>query len=194
MRRAVFLDRDGVLNRNVWNSATEAYESPLTPEQFELLPKVVPALKLLRDAGYLLFLVSNQPNHAKGKADMEVLEEIHRKFEMLLTAEGIVFSDYYYCFHHPNFTGACRCRKPSPYFLFEARDRFDVDLAQSWMIGDRVSDIACGRAAGTRTIGISPMTQSQTGADCIADDLWRAAQIITCYERASIPDVLAAST
>ena len=125
---------------------------------------------------------------------MEVLEEIHRKFEMLLTAEGIVFTDYYYCFHHPDFTGTCRCRKPSPYFLFRVRDRFDVDLAQSWMIGDRISDIACGRAAGTRTIGISPLTQSQTGADSITDDLWSAAQIITCYERASITDVLAAST
>ena len=67
MRRAVFLDRDGVLNRNVWNSAVEAYESPLTPEQFELLPKVVPALKLLRDAGYLLFLVSQPAKPCQGQ-------------------------------------------------------------------------------------------------------------------------------
>ena len=86
MRRAVFLDRDGVLNRNVWNPATGKYESPLTPEDFELLPDVIPALQLLRDAGYLLFLVSNQPNHAKGKAGMDTLDAIHRRLETALAA------------------------------------------------------------------------------------------------------------
>ena len=179
MRRAVFLDRDGVLNRNVWNPATHAYESPLTPEQFELLPDVIPALGLLRDAGYLLFVVSNQPNYAKGKACMETLATIHDKFEIAVATEGIFFAAHYYCFHHPDFTGSCACRKPSPYFLFQARDGFNVDLAQSWMVGDRASDIACGRAAGARTIEISRPAQSQAGADRAADSLWTAAQLIT---------------
>src|ERR1700755_1468813 len=152
MNRAIFLDRDGVLNGNVWNAVTQAYESPILPEQFALLPNVIPALHLLRDSRYLLFLVSNQPNYAKGKASMQTLDAIHRKLDTVLKAEDIFFSAYYYCFHHPAFTGECACRKPSPYFLLEACDIFNLDLENSWMIGDRETDVVCGRAAGTGTV------------------------------------------
>jgi D-glycero-D-manno-heptose 1,7-bisphosphate phosphatase len=179
MRRAVFLDRDGVLNRNIWNPATGKYESPLTPEDFELLPDVIPALQLLRDAGYLLFLVSNQPNHAKGKAGMDTLDAIHRRLETALTAAEISFAAFYYCYHHPEFTGECVCRKPSPYFLFEARDAFGLSLAASWMVGDRASDIECGRAAGSRTIEIADQSVVKTKADHAVTGLWPAAQLIT---------------
>jgi D-glycero-D-manno-heptose 1,7-bisphosphate phosphatase len=178
MRRAVFLDRDGVLNRNVWNPATNQYESPLTPEQFELLPDVLPALRLLCDAGYLLFLVSNQPNYAKGKASMDTLNAIHCRLETALTEAKISFAAFYYCFHHPEFTRECICRKPSPYFLFQARDTFGVHLTTSWMVGDRVTDIECGRGAGTRTIEISDPSAPKTTADYAAAGLWSAAQII----------------
>ena len=182
MRRAVFLDRDGVLNRNVWNPATRQDESPLTPEQFELLPDVLPALRLLSDAGYLLFLVSNQPNYAKGKASMDMLNAIHCRLETALTEAEISFAAFYYCFHRPEFTGECICRKPSSYFLFQARDSFGIDLTASWMVGDRPTDIECGRAAGTRTIEISDPAVSpslpKTKADYAAAGLWSAAKII----------------
>jgi len=178
MNRAVFLDRDGVLNSNVWNPETSAYESPLTPEQFELLPKVIPALRLLLDSGYFLFVVSNQPNYAKGKANKDTLDGIHRRLETALAEAGISISAYYYCFHHPAFTGQCVCRKPSPYFLFKARDTFDVDLGRSWMIGDRATDIECGLAAGTRTVRISELTVSSAGGGLSAVDLWSAANLI----------------
>jgi D-glycero-D-manno-heptose 1,7-bisphosphate phosphatase len=178
MKRAVFLDRDGVLNRNVWNPETSAYESPLTPEQFELLPNVIPALRLLRDAGYLLFIVSNQPNYAKGKATMDTLVAIHSKLETVLVKAGVSLDACYYCFHHPSFTGPCICRKPLPYFLFSARDTFDVDLACSWMIGDRATDIECGRVAGTRTVKICEWSELGIIADVTASDLWSAAQDI----------------
>jgi D-glycero-D-manno-heptose 1,7-bisphosphate phosphatase len=193
MRRAAFLDRDGVLNRNIWNPVTGACESPLIPEQLELLPRVIPALCQLREAGYLLFLVSNQPNYAKGKASMETLDAIHGRLEAELAIAGISFAACYYCFHHPAITGSCLCRKPSPYFLFAARDIFDVDLTQSWMVGDRASDIECGRAAGVRTVAIGSPIYLETEADCVADDLWTAAQIITSHsvkvqaDNASIP-------
>lgn len=178
MNRAVFLDRDGVLNRNVWNPATSTYESPLAPEQFELAPNVIPALRLLRDAGFLLFLVSNQPNYAKGKASISTLEAIHERLEAALIRARIRFAAYYYCFHHPAFSGECICRKPSPYFLYRARDSFQVDLAHSWMVGDRATDIECGHAAGARTVEIGIRNTSKAGADRIAPDLWGAAQII----------------
>jgi len=181
MRRAVFLDRDGVLNRNIWNKATQAFESPRTPEQFELLPKVIPALHLLRDKGFLLFLVSNQPNFAKGKASMETLDAIHARLETLLDEARISFAAFYYCFHHPEFTGKCICRKPLPHFLFMAQEQFKLELEHSWMVGDRATDVVCGRAAGTHTIEINCSRATRAGADFIAADLWSAAQLILAY-------------
>jgi D-glycero-D-manno-heptose 1,7-bisphosphate phosphatase len=89
--RAIFLDRDGVINRNVRNPATGEDESPLTVEGFSLLPGVMPALRSLRTAGYQLFLVSNQPNHAKGKASLATLDAIHYKFLSHLMWERIEF-------------------------------------------------------------------------------------------------------
>lgn len=175
---AVFLDRDGTLNRNIWNPKTQAYESPLAPEGLELLPGVPSALKLLRDAGFLLVLVSNQPNAAKGKSSMQTLDAIHARFEHLLFKEGAVLDAVHYCFHHPEFTGPCLCRKPSPHFLFQARDSLGIDLAASWMIGDRITDVRCGRAAGTKTILLSTSDLHELMADYTAPDLWTAVKII----------------
>jgi D-glycero-D-manno-heptose 1,7-bisphosphate phosphatase len=120
----------------------------------QLTDGIADALHRLRAAGYLLILVSNQPNAAKGKCTGEELDRVHAKVTELLRAEGISLDSHYLCFHHPDYTGPCHCRKPSPHFLFEAAARFGIDLKQSWMIGDRASDIACGRAAGTATIWI----------------------------------------
>jgi D-glycero-D-manno-heptose 1,7-bisphosphate phosphatase len=183
VRRAIFLDRDGVLNQNILNPSTGEYESPLTPEKFVLLPGVIAALRLLRASGYWLFVVSNQPNYAKGKTSMGTLNAIHHKFEAILQEEEISFEAFYYCFHHPAFTGECACRKPSPFFLLKARDAFAVSLADSWMIGDRSSDIVCGRAAGTRTVRIcdSSLLQLETGN--VATDLWSATQLILASQR-----------
>jgi D-glycero-D-manno-heptose 1,7-bisphosphate phosphatase len=183
MKRAIFLDRDGVLNRNILNPETSAYESPLTPGQLELLPNVIPALWLLRDAGYLLFIVSNQPNYAKGKASMEALDAIHSKLETALGEAGIAFNASYYCFHHPSFTGPCTCRKPSPYFLFKARDIFKVELEKSWMIGDRTTDVECGRFGGTRTVKIGDWDTFGVGADLVVPNLWSATQVIVSSDR-----------
>ena len=98
--------------------------------------------------------------------------------EAALAEVQISFSAFYYCFHHPEFTGECICRKPSPYFLFEARDSFGIDLTASWMVGDRATDIQCGRAAGTRTIQISDPSVPKTKADYAATGLFSAARII----------------
>jgi D-glycero-D-manno-heptose 1,7-bisphosphate phosphatase len=157
--RAVFLDRDGVINRNVFNPQSGEYESPYRPEDFELVPEVLPAIRRLQEAGFLLFVVSNQPGYAKGKVSLKTLQTIHARLTHAVDAAGIRFSAYNYCYHHPQgivpgYSGACSCRKPSPFFLFKARDEYDVDLSRSWMIGDRATDIECGRAAGVRTIRV----------------------------------------
>lgn len=189
-KRAVFLDRDGVINRNVWNPVSGAYEAPLTADQFELCEGAVSAMRQLRSAGYELFLVSNQPNYAKGKASLETLDAIHAKLTAALAEAEIQLAASYYCLHHPEgmiatHSGPCECRKPSPYFLFKAKEDFGIDLAQSWMVGDRISDIECGRAAGTKTAFIREDPFHEAAADLQARDLLEAVSLID-YAVASV--------
>ena len=163
---AVFLDRDGVLNRNVFNPATRAWEAPHHPDDFVLTPGALPALARLAAGGFRLFVVSNQPDYALGKASLEAIAAIHHRLAAQLTAAHVEVDAFYYCYHHPRgivpgYSGDCACRKPSPYFLFQAHDSYGIELAASWMVGDRASDIACGRAAGVRTIRIAPAIRRQ---------------------------------
>ncbi|HEX3470597.1 MAG TPA: HAD family hydrolase [Silvibacterium sp.] len=188
--RAVFLDRDGVINRNALNPATGEYESPLTEADFEFAPGVFEAMQVLRAAGFLLFLVSNQPNYAKGKSSLRTLNSIHEKLLSGLKLAGIEFADFYYCFHHPQgsvvgYSRRCECRKPSPYFLLKAQAEFDVDLRRSWMVGDRQTDVECGIAAGTKAILIHAgvlAPEAEMQPDGIAPDLFSAARLILVAE------------
>jgi D-glycero-D-manno-heptose 1,7-bisphosphate phosphatase len=189
--RAVFLDRDGVLNRNDFNPATGEYESPGRPEDFEFAPGVISSLRSLREAGYHLFLVSNQPNYAKGKSRLEDLQAIHVLLATELERAGIPFAQFYYCFHHPNgivpsYSGPCLCRKPSPYFIKKAESEFGVSLEHSWMVGDRATDIAFGQSAGVRTIRVKEDHPSiRPPGDPVpsfeADDLPHAVSLILNY-------------
>ncbi len=153
-RRAVFLDRDGVLNRNVWYEDTAAWEAPRSLDEFTLHEGALPALALLRDAGFALFVVSNQPNVVNGKGSAEVLAAQDERLREALAAAGVDLAEAFYCTHHPDFTGECPCRKPSPHFLEQAAREHGIALAESWMIGDRVTDMQCGRGAGARTAWI----------------------------------------
>jgi D-glycero-D-manno-heptose 1,7-bisphosphate phosphatase len=185
VRRAVFLDRDGVINRNIFNPQTGQYESPLTAEDFHLIDGVLDAIRSMQDAQYLLFLVSNQPNYALGKSSLQSLDEIHLRMKREFDREGISFSEFYYCLHHPQgivpeYGLTCACRKPSPAFLHRAQRDFHLDLSHSWMIGDRPTDTQCGRAAGAKTIRVSaecPMPIVEAHADFIVPDL---AGAVTC--------------
>ncbi|MCY3020051.1 MAG: HAD-IIIA family hydrolase [Planctomycetota bacterium] len=159
-RRAVFLDRDGVLNELALNPNTGEYESPHLPADLKMLPGAVAAVRRLQDAGFLVFIVSNQPSFAKGKATLENIGIIADTVDRALRACAVTITHAYYCYHHPQGTVPgyaipCECRKPGIKSLLEARDRFGVDLAQSWMIGDQDSDIECGRRAGCRTVMIT---------------------------------------
>jgi D-glycero-D-manno-heptose 1,7-bisphosphate phosphatase len=155
--RAVFLDRDGVLNALAFHAAANAHESPHTLDELALMPGAALAARRLQDAGFLLFIVSNQPSYAKGTATLESIRAIAAKIDELLRAGGVKISRAFYCFHHPQgvvaeYSGECRCRKPKPQLLLDARDEFDVDLSLSWMIGDQETDVECGRRAGCRTV------------------------------------------
>lgn len=190
-RPAVFLDRDGVINRNIFNPASGSYEAPLTAADFALASGAVRALHQLQSAGFLLFVVSNQPNYAKGKSTLEDLVAIDQKMGRELASSGVALSGVYYCLHHPQgvvpeYSGPCACRKPSPYFLLRAIREFRLDPARSWMIGDRKTDILCGRAAGVRAIFISDSAHD-SNADFTAANLLAAANQILATQQESSP-------
>ena len=160
MEKAVFLDRDGVLNYLVFNQKTNEYEAPHNPNDYKLYPNVIESLKILLELGYKLFVVSNQPDYAKGKTSLESLKLVHQKMHSDFTENNIKLTDYYYCYHHPSgtipeYSIVCKCRKPENFFLKQAQVTYNLDLTGSWMIGDRDSDIYCGQSMGLKTVMIS---------------------------------------
>jgi len=145
--RAVFLDRDGVINR-----ALEREGKPYPPaslNQFEILPDVPKACAELKAAGFRLIVVTNQPDVGRGAIQQSAVEAIHAAMCRRLPIDRVEV-----CYHAGQGQSDCDCRKPRPGMLLRAARELDVDLAQSWMVGDRWRDIDCGHAAGCRTIFI----------------------------------------
>ncbi len=162
MKRAVFLDRDGVVNELVYYEEHGIIDSPFTAEQFRLLPGVGESIRRLREAGYAVALASNQPGIAKEHISMTAFEEIKQKMRKELESDGAHLDAEYYCFHHPEasleeFRTVCDCRKPDPGLLLRAASEMDLDLSHSWMIGDGLTDVAAGKKAGTKTILLARM-------------------------------------
>lgn len=162
-QKAVFLDRDGTINKYVGFLRNI--------DEFELLDGAVEAIKKINASGYLTIVVTNQPVIARGEVSFEELERIHNKMETLLGKEGAYLDAIYFCPHHPHkgYEGErpelkfdCNCRKPKPGMLLKAAQDFNIDLAQSWMIGDGENDIRAGQNAGCRTALIGNETYGQT--------------------------------
>jgi D-glycero-D-manno-heptose 1,7-bisphosphate phosphatase len=145
MKRALFLDRDGIVDELVFYESSGEWEAPRRIEDVQMIEGVHAPLQRFVDAGWLLFFVTNQPNVAKGKALRSDVDAVH---ERVLRELGVPVARSYVCFHQAE--DRCECRKPSPYFLREAAREFGVDLEQSWMVGDQDSDLLCGRSAGCR--------------------------------------------
>jgi D,D-heptose 1,7-bisphosphate phosphatase len=152
-QRAVFLDRDGTINKYVGFLCK--------PEEFELLDGAAEAIRRINQSGHLAIVVTNQPVIARGEVTWEGLDEIHRKMETLLGQEGAYLDDIFVCPHHPDrgFPGErleykmdCNCRKPRPGMLRKAAEKYNIDLAESWMIGDSQRDVVAGMAAGCQTV------------------------------------------
>lgn len=152
MKRAVFLDRDGVVNENLVRQGVRT--PPRRIEEFRLLPGVSEAVKRLKKAGWVVVVVTNQPDVARGTLKAAVLDFIHASLSRSLPIDAIE------CCRHDD-ADRCDCRKPQPGMLLRAADRFGIDLSQSVMVGDRWRDIAAGRAAGCRTIYISPSPEDR---------------------------------
>ena len=151
-QKAIFLDRDGTINK-LKGFLTDINE-------FELIDGISEAIKLINNSEYLAIVVTNQPVIARGEVTLEELDEIHNKMETLLGLDGAYINDIFYCPHHPDkgFEGErieykidCDCRKPKPGMLFKAAEKYNIDLSQSWMIGDSKNDILCGINGGCKT-------------------------------------------
>lgn len=155
-QKAIFLDRDGTINKYV------GFLREI--EQFELLPNTSEAIKKINNSGYLAIVVTNQPVIARGEVTFEQLDQIHNKMETLLGKDGAYLDGIYFCPHHPHkgFEGEiselkveCECRKPKPGMLLQAAKDFNIDLSKSWMIGDSDNDILAGENAGCSTARVT---------------------------------------
>jgi D-glycero-D-manno-heptose 1,7-bisphosphate phosphatase len=174
MNNAVFLDRDGVINELILNPQTGEYESPLSENDLKIAPNVFSDLRKLNKANFLLFVVSNQPNYAKGKSTLDSLQRISQLFSKRMIDNAVRLTDCYYCYHHPDgvvkdYSGECLCRKPKPYFLVEAQKKYDIDMLQSWFVGDQDSDVQCGQAAGVKTILVNEMLSGKKRGNSVPD-------------------------
>lgn len=137
---AVFLDRDGTI--------IEDTRYLHDPEKVKLLPGAAAAIKRLNGAGYLVVVVTNQSGIARGFYTVADYEAVQRQLRALLTAHGARLDGAYFCPHHPRFTGPCECRKPGVKLFRDAQQALDIDLAQSWWVGDRVSDVQPAESLG----------------------------------------------
>lgn len=181
--RAVFLDRDGTINREV------SFLSG--PEKLELEAGAVEGLKALEAAGFELIVVSNQSGVARGYFDEEAVARVNGALSDMLRAQGVRITRFYFCPHHPDgvvakYRRECDCRKPAPGLLVRAAADADIDLGASYSVGDSARDLAAGRSAGTRTVlvltGYGPdeleEVEAKGLADYVADDLSAAAEWI----------------
>ena len=152
-QKAIFLDRDGTIN----------YKNDLIsdPTKFEIFPYAAEAIRKINQSGYLAIVITNQPVIAHGKCSFDMLDMIHAKMETLLGREGAYLDDIYFCPHHPDkgfpeenrrYKVDCDCRKPKPGMFYKAAERYNIDLSQSWMIGDTEIDRQAAINAGVKPI------------------------------------------
>jgi D-glycero-D-manno-heptose 1,7-bisphosphate phosphatase len=181
-KKAVFLDRDGTI------VVHEPYLS--FPDQLKLLPNAAEGIRLFKESGYLVIVITNQSGIARGFFDEERLTLIHKKLLRMMKEEGITIDDIYYCPHHTEgvieqYSLDCDCRKPKPKMLLNAARQHNIDLTQSMIIGDSEVDMLAGKNAGCTSVLIrngftdSTNTASITGMDYVVKDLLEAAMLFT---------------
>ena len=148
MNKAIFLDRDGVVN-------VERGEYTWRIEDFRLTVGLIDFLKVIQEKGYLTIIISNQGGVGKGVYTMEDVEKAHQYLKDQLVKHNITLTDIYYCPHHPN-SGKCFCRKPEPIMLEKAIARYNVDVSKSVFIGDSQRDVEAGNKTGLHTLLVKP--------------------------------------
>jgi len=185
INRAVFLDRDGTLARDMHYCRH--------PEDFELFADAARVIKTINDHGFKVIIITNQSVIGRGYLSEETLREIHKKMKEELGRDGARVDGIYYCPHHPD--ANCGCRKPKPSLILQAARDFDIDLKHSFVVGDRQKDVELGKAVGCRTILISalPVTNHKGAVpDAIVSDV--SALPNTIFKLQNNTEEVAAST
>lgn len=176
LKSAIFLDRDGTINLEI--------NYLIAPSDLVLLPGVGDALRRAHEAGYLLVVVTNQSGVARGYFTITEVESLHDHLQRQLLPYRVQLDAFYLCPHHPDHgEGLCDCRKGAPGMLLQAASDYHIDLASSWMIGDKMSDVEAGRNAGCRSILVRTGHGNEQNAELpsdtmIADSLAVAVEII----------------
>jgi len=189
--KAVFLDRDGVITEIIYHKEMGIIDSPFHVDQIKLLPDVGKAINNFHNLGYKVIIVSNQPVIAKNHFEMNTFNQMKEKVKTELIKQAASVDAEYYCLHHPegiikDYTMVCSCRKPKPGLILKAADEHNINLSESWMIGDGITDIIAGSQAGCKTILIGRMKcdlcklMEDKGAkpDFITPNLFKASLII----------------
>jgi|LSQX01.1.fsa_nt_gb D-glycero-D-manno-heptose 1,7-bisphosphate phosphatase len=191
MDKAVFLDRDGVVNELIYHREQGIIDSPFTVAQLQIIDGVPEAIRIFHDIGYKIIIVSNQPGIAKKHMSMKTFEAIRQHIIDELISKGANIDAEYYCLHHPQakvpeLKEVCDCRKPKPGLIIKAAGELDIELKVSWMVGDGLTDIQAGKNAGCKTILIGKekcelcrrMEQENARPDFICENLLQAASVI----------------
>ncbi len=174
-RPAVFVDRDGVINRRLPGDYVRAWD------QFRFLPGARAGLRLLRETGHLLVVITNQRGIGRGLMSEADLAEVHRRMQLELVRSGAGVDAILHC---PHDLGAdCDCRKPKPGMIEQALRRFSIDAGRSWVVGDSLSDLEAGRAAGIRGILVVPRGERPPPGIQSAGSLLTAARAIVAAGR-----------
>ena len=182
--KAVFIDKDGTLIPDI------PYN--VDPEKITLNEGVLEALVLLKERGYKFIMVSNQSGVARGYFEYNELQQVQDKIIELVSEAGIEFAGFYFCPHHPEgtveeYSKECNCRKPAPGMLLKAAEELNIDLQNSWMIGDILNDVEAGKSAGCRTILIDNGNETEwiidekRSADFIVKTFLQGAHCISEY-------------
>lgn len=160
LKKAIFLDRDGVINNN-----KDRYYT-WKKEDLEINPGVIKTLKELKNRAYLLIVISNQGGISKGEYSREDVETFHEHLNSELGKAGASIDDFYFCPHHSD-SENCLCRKPQSLMIQKALARYAIDPGQSWMIGDSQRDMEAGKAAGLKTI----LVESNSKLDVVLENI-----------------------
>ena len=174
-RSAVFVDRDGVINRRLPGDYVRTWD------QFHFLPGARAGLRLLREAGHLLVVITNQRGIGRGLMSESDLAEVHRRMQAELVRADAAVDAILHCPH--DLGEGCGCRKPKPGMIERALERFAIDVARSWVVGDSLSDLEAGRAVGIRGILVVPRDERRPPGVPAAGSLLSAARAIVAGRR-----------
>ncbi len=171
MNKCIFLDRDGVLNEDRTDYVYRI-------EDFVIPDGVIEGLRRLKQAGYMLIVITNQAGIAKG---LYTRDDVMRCHHYLQEQCGNLIDDIYYSPHHPDYTTRSLTRKPESLLLEKAIAKYNIDVTKSWMIGDALRDMLAGRRVGVKTVHVTHAHTEPTAGDCIADNLLNASERVLTY-------------